>query len=174
MYPTNDNHLQCAHSPIAMTTTHFVVWHNDPLPLTNNSISSAKNLQITLELLSLVCGHCCIDPPSISKAIRFQAMLRHPFSNLMHSPIVKIKLLRFEWPMNISLPPKAPRACTMHMQTIWVLQIHRNIMHGHPHVEYLHCNNEYFVELTLKPRRFPSACPGSTQPTPIEPPTLPL
>ena len=55
MYPTNDNHLQCAHSPIAMTMTHFVVWHNDPLPLTNNSISSAKILQITLELLSLVC-----------------------------------------------------------------------------------------------------------------------
>jgi len=45
--------LQCTHSPIAMTTTHFVVCHNDQSPITNNNISTAKFLGITLELLCI-------------------------------------------------------------------------------------------------------------------------
>lgn len=67
MYPTNDNHLQCAHSPIAMNTTHFVVWHNDPLPLTNNSISSAKNLQITRNCCHLFVGTAALIPQVLAK-----------------------------------------------------------------------------------------------------------
>ena len=78
-----------------MTMTHFVVWHNDPLPLTNSSISSAKFLQITLELLSHVCVVLLHWSPQVA-AKQFISKQCHVINfNSMHPPNCQNRIITF-------------------------------------------------------------------------------
>ena len=165
--------LQCTHSPIAMTTTHFVVCHNDQSPITNNNISSAKNLQITLELLCIAFLAPLHWSPQVTavQSLANQCYDTH-FQIWCTPPIVKIELFVLSGHEHLVATKSTPEPAQCIHKQFGCCKSIETMCKDVSNVEYLHCNNEYFVALTLKPRRSPSACPGSTQPTPIEPPTL--
>ena len=110
---------------------------------------------------------------SNSSTIPRQPMLRHPFSNLMH-PIVKIELFVLSGHEHLVATKSTPEPAQCIHKQFGCCKSIETMCKDVSNVEYLHCNNEYFVAWILKLRRSRSACPGSTQPVPIDSPTLPL
>jgi len=134
--------LQCACSPIAMTTLHFVVWYNDPLPLTNNSILSAKILQITLELLSLVCWALLHWSPQVAakQFVSKQCYVVH--FNSMHPPNCQNRIITFcEANQHPTATKSTPEPSQCRCKQFRCCKSIETMCKDVPNVEYLHCNN---------------------------------
>ena len=166
--------LQCTHSPIAMTTTHFVVCHNDQSPITNNNISTAKFLGITLELLCIAFLAPLHWSPQVTaiQSLANQCYDIH-FQIWCIPQLSKSNYYVLSGHEHLVATKSTPEPAQCIHKQFGCCKSIETMCKDVSNVEYLHCNNEYFVALALKARRSRSACRRSTQPVPIDPPTLP-